>query len=146
MRRLVAVGLIALAVAVVTGVLLIRTHGSSTAQSPDRSPRAGAADPQTLVHLWPGRLASPRLAGLAADDTRRLLSTPWTLLGADGRDLLISFETGSSNCAADRGAYVRETSETVVIGHYVRDDGRGRLCLSNLLMGRGVVRLERPLG
>lgn len=77
---LAAVGVMALAVAVVIGVLLIRTHCSGAAQSP----RAAAADPQALVHAWPGQLASPRLAALAADDTSHRLSTPWALLMGRG--------------------------------------------------------------
>jgi len=146
MRRLAVVVVVALAAAVAIGVQLTRWHGSATARSPDQSSRSNAVEPRTAVHLWRGQLAGPRLTPLTADDTSGLLSTPWTLLGTDGRDLLISYEIGSGNCDEDRGAHVRETDETVVIGHYVRDDGRGRLCLSNLLMGQGVVRLVQPLG
>jgi hypothetical protein len=117
-------------------------HQDAAETSP---PRPGKTDPVSPPDLHGQALPTKQIPVLTADQAGRLTSTPWGLQGVRGRELYLQYEIGGG-CDADRGVYVKQTSDRVLIGHYVHDTSAGNACTDEMKVGHGVVRLQAPLG
>lgn len=136
----VAVCSLMLAAGALVGVHLFR----SDSRAPVAAPRADKKDP--LSPRGHAALSHEQPTRLTVDQTGGLLSTPWRLDRARGRDVFIDYDIGSSSCDTDRGVYVKETRQRVLLGHYVHDTGGGGPCTADMKVGHGVVHLGQPLG
>jgi hypothetical protein len=132
----------AAAMAVVAAWSLASCGHHEAATSP---PRPGMTDPLHPPHRPSQVLPTNTLPLLTVGQVGHLTSTQWGLMEMRGRDLYLQYEIGGG-CDADRGVYVKETAERVLVGHYVHDTSAGNSCTDELRIGYGIVRLQRPLG